>query len=132
MERIILFNNTSVDHLIRVSRKSKKVLQAVFAYREPPMVKNTTLGPDLTGDRYPRTTPTVSAVALTPNSSQLRCWNCREPNYSWRDCPKPLAIYCYGCGQVGTTAYRCARCRSRTSKNAMAGRASSTSASTAH
>uniref|UniRef100_A0A1I8NJ03 CCHC-type domain-containing protein n=1 Tax=Musca domestica TaxID=7370 RepID=A0A1I8NJ03_MUSDO len=43
---------------------------------------------------------------------QLTCWNCRKLGHSFRDCEEATrALFCYKCGNPGTTTPRCKMCQ---------------------
>lgn len=141
LERLIAFSISTIDELIRTCRGIEEVQVAISAYREPPQRCNTTLEPDLAFSRpvshrsvphYGPRSNQAAVIVASPLRPTTRCWNCKELNHSWRNCSKPLVIFCYGCGQPGVTAATCSRCCSKSQKNSQAGCVPTADAPLAH
>ncbi|XP_063917390.1 uncharacterized protein LOC135133067 [Zophobas morio] len=47
-----------------------------------------------------------------PRKTLLICWNCRQPNHSYRNCVAKRVKFCYKCGLRNVTVASCPKCRS--------------------
>lgn len=52
----------------------------------------------------------VSVSDDRKSKSQLLCWNCRQPNHTYRDCRAPKSIFCFKCGAAKVKSVDCPNC----------------------
>ncbi|KAK3932953.1 Activity-regulated cytoskeleton associated protein 2 [Frankliniella fusca] len=61
----------------------------------------------------PQPEPEVAVVT----GRKFSCWNCKDGDHRFMDCPLPKTLFCHKCGFNGVTTKNCPRCEERLQKD---------------
>ncbi|CAH1107456.1 unnamed protein product [Psylliodes chrysocephalus] len=110
---LALIDIDSVDSLCEKCKRIEESLQWNQGCSSNSGVKSRTyLEPDLNvpGVSNPRNFNKNYKNTSVVSYSNIVCWNCHQSGHKFNQCKLPRKIFCYGCGQVGTTKFRCKFC----------------------